>query len=306
MNLLDQLASMAIFARIAETGSYTEAAQRLGLSKSALSKEIVRLETSLGATLLRRTTRRVEVTEIGRAYYEYCARVLTEADSARTFVQRCHEEPSGNLRASAPTTFGNRVVVPALCDFLVRNVQVRVDLELTDRLVDLNEENLDLAIVISRAKPERVLSRPLMPIEWGLYATPAYLENNPPIRTPQDLPRHGFLSFHGPARTPVLQLRRGKRQVDLQVRHLLRSNNSLALLHAALSGIGVAYLPRYAAGDAQRDGTLTRVLPDWLSETHMAYVTFREDRFLSPRVRLFVEHLANWLADRADVVAPAA
>jgi DNA-binding transcriptional LysR family regulator len=300
MHQTDQLAAMVMFAKIVETHSYTDAARELGLSKSLLSKEIVKLETALGVSLLRRTTRRLEVSEIGHAYYRYCARVLHELKGAEALLQQFHEEPVGNLRLSAPVTFGNRMVVPALCAFMREHVHLQVDLELTDRVVDLQQEDLDLAIVISREPPEPLLSLALMAVEWGLYAAPDYLAAQPPVLTPQDLNRHGFLSFGGRAHLPTLTLRKGKQQVELKLRCLLRSNNSVSLLQAARLGNGIAYLPHYVASDALADGSLCALLPDWGSEVRMAYASFQERRFLSPRVRLFVEALQRHFATAAQ------
>jgi DNA-binding transcriptional LysR family regulator len=298
MQQTDQLAAMAIFARIVEMRSFTEAAQDLGLSKSALSKELARLETALGVSLLKRTTRRVDVTEVGRAYYGYCARMVGEMKSADAFLKQFQEEPFGNLRLAAPVTFGNRVIVPLLASFIKGYPHVQADLELTDRAVDVAEEGLDLAILISRDKPEQLSCIALMPVAWGLYAAPDYLAQHPQIRTPAHLVRHGFLSFRANTLSPALSLQRGKRQVELKVRYLLRSNNSISLMQAAKMGTGIAYLPRYVAEEAVADGTLRQLLPEWGSEQRFAYATYQESRYLSPRVRLFVEHLERHLAGR--------
>ncbi|WP_133649094.1 LysR family transcriptional regulator [Paraburkholderia flava] len=300
MNQLDQLTSMVIFAKIVDTLSYTEAAKLLGLSKSAVSKEINRLETGLGVTLLKRTTRKIEVTEVGRTYYEYCVRLLAEVRGADAFVRQYHEEPVGNLRVVAPTTFGNRMILPTLCRFIASNIHVQVDLELTDRLVDLNEQNVDVAIVISRDKPDQGTVQPLTEVHWGVFASPAYIASHPPVTRPEDLARHGFLLFRGPAYTTALQLRQGKRQLETRVRCILRSNNSVSLLNAAIAGVGVAYLPRYVAREAIATGQLQQLLPDWASETRVAYVMYRDDRFLSPRVRMFVQGLADFFASEAS------
>jgi DNA-binding transcriptional LysR family regulator len=294
VNPLDQLGAMAVFARIVDTLSYTQAAASLGVAKSSVSKDIARLEASLGVVLLRRTTRKIEVTEIGRAYYAYCARVLAEQKGANQFLRQTTEEPVGNLRVTAPVTFGNRAVMPALCRFVERNALVQSDLELTDRTVDPQEADLDVVVVISRDPPDNAQSRMLMPIEWGLYATPDYLSQHPPVRVPDDLRRHGFLSFRGPAHSPALMLRKGKRDVELQVRHLLRVNNSTAVMRGTTSGLGVGYLPQYVANEAVRAGMLTRLLPDWSSETRIAYATYLESRYLLPRVRLFIDTLVEY------------
>ena len=299
MQPTDQLAAMAIFARIVEMRSFTEAAHDLGLSKSALSKEMAKLEIALGVSLLRRTTRRVDVTEVGRVYYHYCARMINEMKSAGAFLKQYQEEPFGNLRLTAPVTFGNRIIVPLLASFIQGHAHVQVDLELTDRVVDVAEEGLDVAIVISREKPEQLGSVALIPVEWGLYAAPGYLAQHAQIRTPRQLVRHGFLSFRASTLSPALSLHKGKSKIELKMRYLMRSNNSTSLMQVAKMGTGIAYLPRYVAKEALEEGSLRRLLPEWGSEARMAYASFQEERFLSPRVRLFVEHLSRQLADRA-------
>lgn len=204
MNPIDQVASMVIFAKIVDTQSFTETAEELRISKSAVSKEIARLEASLGIELLKRTTRKLEVTDIGRVFYEYCTRMLSEVRGADAYISKYHEAPVGNLRIVAPVTFGNRVIVPALNDFIARYVHVEVDLELTDRMVDIAKEGIDIAVRIGNDLPNFSNARHLMDVSWGLFASPDYLANNAAISEPADLRSHPFLLFQGPAFTTIM------------------------------------------------------------------------------------------------------
>lgn len=295
MHKLDNLTAMMVFAKVVETLSYTEAAQLLDISKSTVSKEIAQLEVRLGARLLQRTTRRIEITEVGQTYYQYCARILNEMKSAELFIRQFHEEPIGSLHIVAPVTFGSQCVLPVVNEFVKKNIHINVDLDLTDRQVDLAEENVDMAVTISRELPEHALFKPLIDIAWGLYATPEYLQTHAAIQQPADLARHEFLLFRGPAHTISLPLRKDKQKLDVAVRSRLRTNNSIALLHATQAHVGIAYLPAYIADEEARRGSIVRVLPQWQMDVYKSCVQFRKERFNSPRIRLFVEQLQQAL-----------
>ena len=295
MSDFENLQGMIIFAKVVETLSYTEAAKALGLAKSSVSKEISALEVRLGAKLLQRTTRRIQVTEVGMTYYHYCYRILHEVKSADLFIRQFHEEPTGSLRVVAPVTFGCQCIVPALNSFVASNIHVSIDLDLTDRPVNLEEDGFDIAIAITRELPEHRHYRPLMDIVWGLYAAPDYLNQIGPIATPDDLPRHDFILFRGPAHTISLPFRKEKQKKDIEVRSRFRANNSMALLNSAVAKTGIAYLPSYIAQEALARGELVQILPDWEMDTYKSYILVKSDNFISPRVRLFIEDLQRVL-----------
>ncbi|RRZ88975.1 LysR family transcriptional regulator [Erwinia sp. 198] len=295
MSDVENLHAMVIFARVVETLSYTEAAKQLGISKSAVSKEIAALEIRLGAKLLLRTTRRIAVTEVGMTWYHYCARILSEVKSAELFIRRFHEEPTGNLRVVAPVTFGCQCIVPVLNQFVADNLHVSVDLDLTDRPVNLVDDNIDLAIVIRRDRPEHPHCLPLMDISWGLYAAPDYLKQFKPISKPEDLTRHDFILFRGPAHTISLPFRKEKQKRDIEVRSRFRANNSTALVNSAVAQTGIAYLPDYVALQAMEEGKLCRILPEWEMDLYQSWILTKDDGLISPRVRLFIAALQKAL-----------
>ncbi|ROR13634.1 LysR family transcriptional regulator [Erwinia sp. JUb26] len=297
MSDFENLHGMIIFAKVVETLSYTEAAKVLGLAKSSVSKEISALEVRLGAKLLTRTTRRIQVTEVGMTYYHYCYRILHEVKSADLFIRQFHEEPTGSLRVVAPVTFGCQCIVPVLNRFVASNIHVSVDLDLTDRPVSLEDDNFDLAVVIKRELPGHRNYRPLMDITWGIYAAPDYLKQHADITSPDDLTRHDFILFRGPAHTISLPFRKEKQKKDIEVRSRFRANNSIALVNSAIAQTGIAYLPSYIAQEAVDEGKLVQVLPDWEMDIYKSYVLMKTDSYISPRVRLFVEALQKALGD---------
>lgn len=297
MSDFENLHGMIIFARVVETLSYTEAAKTLGLAKSSVSKEISALEVRLGAKLLQRTTRRIQVTEVGMTYYHYCYRILHEVKSADLFIRQFHEEPTGSLRVVAPVTFGCQCIVPVLNSFVAGNIHVSIDLDLTDRPVNLEDDHFDIAIAITRDLPDHRHYRPLIDIAWGLYAAPGYLSKLNAIASPDDLPRQDFILFRGPAHTISLPFRKEKQKKDIEVRSRFRANNSIALLNSAVAQTGIAYLPNYISQEAVESGRLVQILPDWEMDIYKSYILVKSDNFISPRVRLFIEDLQKALQE---------
>ncbi|WP_075182852.1 LysR family transcriptional regulator [Pantoea sp. 1.19] len=295
MNPIDNVTSMVVFARVVDTLSFTEAAKSLQLSKSSVSREISQLEIRLGAQLLNRTTRKITVTEVGLSYYDYCTRILSEVKNAERFIRHFHEEPVGSLHLISPVTFGCQCIVPALNRFIANNIHVNIDLDLTDKPVNMLEDQYDIAIVIDREPPEHPLVKPLIDVTWGLYATPDYLQPLGNIETPDDLPRYDYILFRGPAHTISLPFRKDKQKVDINVRSRFRANNSVALMQSALAGSGIAYLPNYIARDAQASGQLVRLLPEWRMDTYHAWMLFQSEHTLSSRVRHFADDLQQQL-----------
>ncbi|MEQ1964278.1 LysR family transcriptional regulator [Xenorhabdus khoisanae] len=295
MNNIDNLTSMVVFARVVETLSFTEAAKSLKLSKSSVSREIAQLEVRLGTQLLNRTTRKIQVTEVGMSYYQYCHRILTEAQNAEHFIRNFHEEPMGSLRLIAPVSFGSQCIVPALNSFIAGNIHISVDLELTDRTINMEEDQCDIAIVIGREMPHHSLATPLIDITWGLYATPDYIRQFSPIEKPDDLPRYDYLLFRGPAHTISLPFRKERHKLDIEVRSRFRINNSVALMSSALAGAGIAYLPDYVAHEAVAEGKLIRLLPEWNMDIYQAWILFKSESTLSSRVQQFALSLQNKL-----------
>jgi len=295
MDNIENLTAMVVFARVVETLSFTEAANTLRMSKSSVSREIASLEVRLGAQLLTRTTRKIAVTDVGLRYYQYCNRILNEIKGAEHFIRHFHEEPIGNLRLTAPVTFGCQCVVPVLNHFINNNIHVNVDLDLTDRPVNMADELYDLAIVITRDKPDTTQLKPLIPITWGLYAAPNYVARLAKIDHPEDLPRHDYILFRGPAHTISLPFYKDKQKLDIDVRSRFRVNNSVALMSSAIAGGGIAYLPDYIAQESVKEGKLVQLLPDWKMDTYHSWVLFKSENMLSARVRLFVDDLERKL-----------
>lgn len=293
----DNLTAMLLFARVVELQSFSEAARDLGLSKSYVSREIARLELRLGIKLLQRTTRKMTLTELGQAYYPFCTRMLAEMHRADAFVKQIHQQPAGNVRLQAPVTFGCQCVVPVLNRFLRGHLHINVDLDLTDRIGESVPEEVDAVIAIRARTPLQGNFRALTDINWGLYATPGYLDQRPPILHPEQLPRHDLLLFHGAAHTAALPFRREKQKLMMDVRSRFRANNSMALLNAALAGSGIAYLPSYMTQEAMQRGEIVQLLPEWQMDRLQCFLMIKETQQATSPVNLLCDALIDGLAN---------
>jgi DNA-binding transcriptional LysR family regulator len=284
-------AAMLVFAEVVATGSFTEAARRLGLSKASVSREVGRLERRLGAQLLRRTTRSMSLTEIGEAFYAGCQRVAEEAELAERSVGELQAEPRGEIRLAASVSFGQIQIAPRLPAFLARYPKVRMRVDLTDRMVDLVSEKFDLAIRISgRLADATLVQRRLCPIRFVVCAAPDYLARHGTPREPAELEGHNCL---GVGASPWHRMLARSRAVRLQGD--LYIDNGDALRRVAVLGHGVVCLPTYLVGEDLRAGRLVRILPEALTLEAGAFALYPQSRHPSPKVRALIDHLGEAL-----------
>lgn len=284
-------AAMLVFAEVVASGSFTGAARRLGVSKASVSREVARLEQRLGAQLLRRTTRSMSLTEVGETFHAGCQRVAEEAEQAVRSVGELQAEPRGEVRLAASVSFGQLQIAPRLPAFLDRYPEVRVRMELTDRMVDLVSEKFDLAVRITgRLADASLVQRRLCPIRFVVCAAPAYLERFGTPHEPAELERHDCL---GVGASPWHLLLSRERAARLRGR--IYADGGDALRRIALLGHGVALLPTYLVGEDLGSGRLVRVLGDALSLEASAFAVYPQSRHPSPKVRALIDHLAGTL-----------
>lgn len=288
---MQDLNDMLLFARVVEARGFSEAARRMRSSKSRVSKAVARLEQSLGARLLNRSTRGLSTTEIGAAFYEHCARIADEAAQAAELASRLQSEPRGTLRISAPVAFGRLHVAPALAEYLTRHAGLSVDLTVTDRLVDLVEEGHDVAIRIAREPSLHLVARELAPVRRVICATPAYFRHHGVPATPHELQAHNCLH-----RTPFgaqaeWRLLGPQGEAAVRIKGSLRIDDDDTLAQAALSGLGIALLPTFIIGGDLQAGRLQAVLGDYVPLERRVYAVHLPNRHLPAKVRAFVELL---------------
>lgn len=290
---IDTLSGMAVFARVVDAGGFSAAARALGVSKSAVSKQVSALEDRLGARLLQRTTRRMSLTEAGAAFLEACRRVLAEAEAAESAIGALQAEPRGVLKVNAPMTFGLMHLSGAIPAFMARYPDLRVDLTLDDRFVDLVDEGVDVAIRIGRLADSSLMARRLAPGRQVMVAAPAYLEANGRPRKLADLARHDCLCYAYLSTGDEWRFEGPEGEVSVRLDGRLRANNGEVLLAAARAGLGIAALPTFMSGPDLRSGRLERVLPDYESTAIAIHAVWPASRHLTAKVRAFVDFLAE-------------
>ncbi len=291
---MDLAGQMILFAQAVEHGSFSATARSRGLSPSAVSKQVKRLEDRLGVRLLHRSTRRITLTDEGRSFYERCARIAADVAEAETLVRSMGEHVRGTLRVTATVAFAKAHLLPLLPEFLKRYPELELALEVSDRSVDLVEEAVDVAIRFTeQISDTSIVARKLASNKRVVCASPAYLEAHGAPDSPEDLLRHNCLrlwtvsswndwEFDGPD---------GKRV--LRVTGNFETNSADAVYHAALAGLGVARLSTYLVGDDLRAGRLVRILPDYVHEKADILAVYPDRRNLSPKVRVFVDFLVE-------------
>ncbi|WP_417518263.1 LysR family transcriptional regulator [Minwuia sp.] len=294
---MHDLTAMAVFAAVAEAMSFSQAADRLGLSKSAVSKQLARLEERLGARLVNRTTRQISLTEVGQTYYGYCARILAEAEAADQAVAQLQDGPRGRLKVNAPMSFGTMHLAPAVAAFMCAYPEVTVDLELTDSFVDLIEQGVDVAIRITQMADSSLIARKLAPSRAQLLASPSYIAAHGQPQHPQDLKQHRMLIYTNASETALLSFTRGDETVQVGVDGPLRSNNGEILRDAAIAGRGLVIDPTFITYKAIRAGTLVPLLTDWVPQDRNIHAVYPHRKHLSPKVRAFIDFLANHFGD---------
>jgi DNA-binding transcriptional LysR family regulator len=280
-----------------EAGSISGAADRMGVAKSAVSRRLADLEQHLGVQLLRRTTRRMDITTTGRSLYERAVRLLADLQETELAVSTEHGALSGSLRVAAPLSFGLRHLSGAIEDFLRLHPDVQFDLDFNDRQVDILQESFDVAIRIAELDDSSLIARRIAPIHTTLIASPAYLERYGTPRTPAELERHHCLVYTN-LPDPALWDYRDKNGEPGRVRvnAVLKANNGDFLRSMAAAGRGIAQEPTFICHEAIEHGELVPVLGDYRWRSVNAYAVYPQTRHLSQRVRAFVDFLAERFA----------
>lgn len=280
------------FIAVAETGQFTAAAQRIGLSSSQVSRQIARLEERLQTRLFYRSTRKVALTEAGQTFLQHCQRLVDARDEAMRAISDLTGEPKGLLRMTCAVAYGERFIVPLVNAFMARHPQLRVDIELSNRPLDLVHEGLDLAIRLGRLQDSRLVATRLAPRVMYLCAAPSYLERYGRPHSLSELARHNCLV--GSSDQWTFQ-QDGKEQ-SLRVQGNWRCNSGQAVLDAALRSFGLCQLPDYYVLDHLKSGELVSLLEQHRPPNTAVWALYPQQRHLSPKVRQLVDALRDGLA----------
>ncbi|NRF69350.1 LysR family transcriptional regulator [Aquincola sp. S2] len=293
---------LLLFARVAEAGSFSRAAERVRLPKSTVSRRIAALEKRLGERLLQRSTRKLSITDFGFGVLDHARALAAEVDSAQALAQHRQAKPSGRLRVSMPGDFASFALPAMLADFVREHPAIQLELDLSPRRVDLIGENFDLAVRMGELPDDSQLAaRRLAEMAMGLYAAPGYLDQVGEPATPDDLlALHGLLLLGRGGEAKGWQLERGADETRVRWEgapaRLSSANSPEVLLHMALAGSGVVAVPHFYAASRLREGRLRRVLPEWCLPATNCWAVFPGRRLMPARTRVFLDALAATMA----------
>lgn len=295
---MGQLEDMRIFVRIVEAGGVGKAADQLGTAKSGVSRSLVSLENRLGVQLINRTTRRISLTGVGRDYYQAAVKLIGDLSELDALTSNAEASLQGQLRLAVPLSFGLCHLSAAIDSFVRKHPGVIFHIDFSDRLVDLVEQGVDLAIRITDLKDSSLRARRICPIRLRLCASPAYLQTHGMPLTPDDLRNHNILSYDIGAGTG-LKLSDGQgHEKFVQTSSRMVANNGDFLRDMALAGHGIVLLPTFIAWKSLADGELVSVLEPHLPAPLNAWAVYPKTRYLSQRARVFIDFLSERFGDK--------
>jgi LysR family transcriptional regulator for bpeEF and oprC len=300
---IDKFQAMALFVRIVETGAITRAGESLGIPNATATTLIQKLEASLGVKLLNRTTRRVDVTPDGAAYYARATAILAEVREAEEALSQRSSAPRGRVRVDAPTLIARSVIVPALPHFFARYPDIELALACNERHFDLVAEGIDCALWIGEIGDESLVARRVGFLYFATCAAPGYIRAHGLPTHPRELSQHRCINHFAPRTGETVEwvFSKGSERVQAVFPGHLALEDENSYVSAAEAGLGIAQMPAFAVKDAMERGALDLVLEDWFPEPSPLHVVYPQSRHMSRRVRVFVDWLAALIADHDGI-----
>ncbi|RFB75676.1 LysR family transcriptional regulator [Methylovirgula sp. 4M-Z18] len=296
---MDKVNSLRAFVKVVETGSFSEAARQLRLSRSAVSKYVAELEESLGVRLLNRTTRHASPNENGQTYFERALAILSELDAADAAVSQAQAVPRGLLRVNAPMSFGTLKLGPVIAKFMELYPQIQLHLVLADELVDPVQDGFDVTLRIAELESSSLIARKILPIDRVICASPDYLARHGTPAHPRDLREHAALTYGLLLTGNQWKLTGADGDHWIHPVWSLCVNNAEVLRDAAIGGRGIALIPTFIGEAALKSGALQTVLNDYHAPPLTLYAIYPSTRHLSVKVRLFIDFLVERFGARA-------
>jgi len=294
------LDGIAVFVKVVQAGSFSQAAKLLNMPNSTVSAKVAALEKRLGVTLLQRTTRRLHLTEPGAGYFRRCLQALEGLQAAESELESERSETKGVLRLTAPVELGRSALPPVLDVLMKRHPAIEIDLIITNRLVDLVAENIDVAVRAGPLKDSALIAKRFVLGQFGLWASPSYLKNNSVPRNPNELKEHDCLRF-APFTGRKLQLTNGRERAQIALAGRITADDFEALRALAVLGWGIALLPSFLCAEEAKERKLVSVLPNWRGDSVTISVVYPAQRFVSPKIRAFITAAEElWSATNAE------
>lgn len=302
---MDRFDAMQAFARVVEARSFTKAAETLHMSKTGVTQLVQQLEARLRVKLLNRTTRKVNVTADGAAYYERVVRLLADMDDAETSLSGASASPRGRLRVDVPSPLARMILVPALPAFHALHPDIQLDMGVSDRMVDLIGENVDCVVRGGELTDQSLMARRVGDLQLGVYAAPSYLERAGTPSHPRELEdtHHRIVGFRWSrtGKTFPYAMRRDGESIEVQGRYVFAVDDGNAYLAAGLAGLGVLWLPDYMSKAHLARGELVPLFEGWRLDPMPLYVAFPPNRHVSAKLRVFVDWVSELMAQHAPV-----
>ena len=290
---MDRLSAMTMFTRVVETGSFSAVARELSTTQPTISKNIAELETWLGAKLLNRSTRSLHLTEAGADYYERCISILMDIEEAEQSVGHLQTQPKGLLRVNTVAAFGRLHVMPLLGEFLAEYPDIRVEVLLNDRVIDLVEEGVDVALRMGTLDDSTLIAKKIAASPMVVVATPQYLKKYGTPEHPTDLKDHNCVIYTGVDNTRQLQFKENGEPFYIRVDGNILTNNTEAVREALLAGYGITKIPKWLVGDELMKGHLVEVLAGYLPDPLEIHAVYPPGRHLPLKARVFIDFLAS-------------
>ena len=302
---LDRLATLSLFTKVVEAGSFSEAGRRMGLAPSSVSRSMVELEGWVGATLFHRTTRQLKLSDVGQRFHERVPDILLDLEEARVVAAQLEDHPTGLLRLSVPDSM-ERHMTMAMCVFQARWPSVHFSFDFTDRVVDLVAEGFDLVLRIGPLQDSTLKARKITDARRTLCASPRYLERAGWPKRPEDLADHNCLTFRTNPGYNVWRFASGKTIVDVRASGSFSANSGRALMAAACDGLGLVLVPEWLVGGALAQNEVVEVLPEYVPVPNHSplYAVHPYQRFVPPKVKTFVDFLVAHFGRDYDWTSP--
>jgi DNA-binding transcriptional LysR family regulator len=290
---MDRLTSMSVFVKVADLGSFAAAAKELRLSPTMVGKHMRHLEERLGSLLINRSTRRQSLTELGLNYLDHCRHLLEEAEAGEALAEEALRAPRGRLRVAASIAFGAHSLTPIIVKFMKRYPEVTVELTLNDRMVDLVEEGIDVAIRVGTLADSTMMSRSLSPYRTVVCASPIYLAERGTPTHPKDLVDHDCLAFPDWTEGPRWSFLGPEGEVHVTVKSRLQINNGFGIRYAALAGAGIVMQRTELVAEDITEGRLQILLADYRAQSRPRHIVWLQNRKVTPKLRAFIDFIVE-------------
>lgn len=300
---MDRLHEIEVFIAVADAGSFAKAGARLRLSPPAVTRAISALEDRLGARVFNRTTRSLTITDVGHRFLEGARRVLSDLDTTEKDAVGEAAMPQGRLTITASVTFGRSTLPPVICDFLGQHPRISASVLLLDRVVNLVEEGIDIAVRIGHLPDSNLIAKRIGEVHRVLVASPDYLDKRGAPTSPADLRLHSVLAFTGLMPNREWRFQKGRKQGSVSLRPTLEINDAVAAIHAAEMGHGITIALSYMVGEQVREGRLVPVLDTFTLPPQPVHLVYPHARLIAPKIRAFIDFAAPRLKNALNELA---